>query len=69
MGELGDPEGTLGNPRLNIKQIGEIRMSVQIAKRLTIMLMENLQIYERTFGPIPLDPKETAPSIVSRQPS
>lgn len=69
LGELGDPEGTLDSPRLNIKQIGEVRMSVQIAKRLAIMLMENLQIYETTFGPIPLDPKEPPSSIVSRRPS
>jgi hypothetical protein len=68
-GELGDLEGSVDKPRLNIKQIGEVRMSVQIAKRLAMMLMENLQNYETAMGPIPLGPGEALPPIVSQPPS
>lgn len=42
------------NPAIIIKQIGEVRMSPQHAKKVTQVLLQQLEHYERTVGPIPL---------------
>ena len=44
-------------PTVNIKQGGEVRMSPQHAKRVVMLLIQQLRNYEETIGPIPL-PKE-----------
>lgn len=45
------------NPKMEVEQLGEIRMSPQLARRLTFLLMRQLQVYEQNFGRIP-SPKE-----------
>ena len=37
-----------------IEQVGEVRMSLQHAKRIVLVLVEQLRIYEQTVGPIAL---------------
>jgi hypothetical protein len=56
LGELGDQEDVEGKPVLNITQLGEVRMSAQIAKRLVILLSAQLKTYETLFGLIPSPP-------------
>jgi hypothetical protein len=47
-----------GDPAVaQIKLIGELRMSPQLAKRLALILIEQLKRYEQQFGEIP-GPKE-----------
>ena len=53
LGELGDGDLT----SVNITQLGEVRLSPQLAKRVTMLLAEQLRKYEAAFGEIPL-PKE-----------
>jgi hypothetical protein len=38
---------------ITVSQIGEVRMSPQHAKRVAIVLMQQIQNYEKTVGPIP----------------
>lgn len=45
------------NPKMEVEQLGEIRMSPQLAQRLTSLLLRQLQVYEQNFGQIPA-PKE-----------
>jgi len=40
-----------------VKLVGEVRLSPQLAKRVTMILVEHLHSYESQFGPIGL-PKE-----------
>lgn len=41
------------NPSTLVTLTGEARMSPQLAKRVTMLLMMQLQKYEHKFGPIP----------------
>ena len=41
-------------PTMTITQVGDLRMSVQLAKKLTMILLSQLQGYEQNIGPIPL---------------
>jgi hypothetical protein len=67
LGELGDsPSGD--NSTVGITQLGEVRMSPQLAKKLTLILIEQLKAYEQQFGEIPLA-KEQAASSEQRRPS
>jgi len=69
LGQLGDPELAGNVPMINIEQIGEVRLSLQIAKKLVAMLSDHISIYEKTFGPIPSEPNHALQPTVSRQPS
>lgn len=40
-----------------IREVGELRLSPQLAKRLTLILIEQLRHYEDRFGQIPI-PKD-----------
>ena len=52
LGEIGDT--VEGNPpSINVHQLGEIRISPPLAKKLVQVIAEQVQAYERTFGPIP----------------
>jgi hypothetical protein len=42
------------NPTIQVRQIGEVRMSPQHAKKITLILIGQLKHYEETIGPIPL---------------
>ena len=54
-GEIGDPPMP-DNPTVNIKLLGELRMSLPLAKRLTLIVVDQLKAYEAQFGEIPLPP-------------
>ncbi len=43
-------------PMAVIEQVGEVRMSLQHAKRIMLILVEQLKNYEQNIGPIPLPP-------------
>jgi len=50
LGEIGDqPTGQ----SINVTQLAELRMSPQFAKRLTLILLQQLRAYEELFGNIP----------------
>lgn len=53
LGVISEPP-TPKRPTILIKSIGEIRMSPQHAKKVTMILLQQLKIYEDTIGPIPL---------------
>jgi hypothetical protein len=57
LGEVEDLQVISDKPVMVITQLGEVRMSVQIAKRLALMLVDQLKTYEAMFGLIP-GPKE-----------
>ena len=38
---------------LSIKQLGEVRMSPQLAKKVAMISIEQLNAYEERFGPLP----------------
>jgi len=57
LGQVEDVLMITDKPVLTVTQLGEVRMSVQIAKRLTLMLVDQLKSYEAMFGSIP-GPKE-----------
>ena len=46
------------SPTVLIKQIGEIRMSPQHAKKVAQVLNNQLASYEKNIGPIPLPPED-----------
>ncbi|MDQ2839749.1 MAG: DUF3467 domain-containing protein [Acidobacteriota bacterium] len=51
-GEIGDAvEGDI--PSINVSQLGEVRVSPQLAKKLAEAIIAQVQAYERTFGKIP----------------
>ncbi len=56
LGELGDP---VFPTSVQVLQLGEIRMSPQIAKKLTMILIDQLRKYEQFYGVIP-SPDEDA---------
>jgi hypothetical protein len=39
---------------LKVKTFGEVRLAPQLAKKLTMMLLKQLQDYEDKYGPIPM---------------
>jgi hypothetical protein len=39
---------------IGVLQVGELRISPQLAKQLTAIMCEQLNIYEEQFGPIPV---------------
>ena len=39
-----------------VREVGELRLSPQLAKRLALILIEQLRHYEDRFGPIPTPP-------------
>jgi Protein of unknown function (DUF3467) len=45
-------EGAITN--VTITQLGEVRMAPQLAKKLTMLMIQQLQAYEAQFGEIPL---------------
>jgi hypothetical protein len=45
---------TAGSLELVVKEIADLRMSPQFAKRVALVLITQLEHYERTVGPIPL---------------
>jgi uncharacterized protein DUF3467 len=45
---------TTNDPTLTVRQVGEVSMSPQFAKRVAVILLGQLEQYERTIGPIPL---------------
>ena len=49
---------TADSPKSLITLNGEVRMSPQLAKRVTMILMMQLQSYEKQFGPIPQPPQD-----------
>jgi hypothetical protein len=57
LGEVEEIQLVADKPVMTVTQLGEVRMSVQIAKRLTLMVADQLKTYEAMFGPIP-SPKE-----------
>jgi hypothetical protein len=38
---------------ISVKQLGELRISPQLAKRLVIIILDQIKAYEATFGEIP----------------
>jgi hypothetical protein len=56
-GELSVAPDADGVPSALITQVGQVRLSPQIAKRVLFILAQQLQTYEAAFGPIP-QPKE-----------
>ncbi len=57
-GEITDPI-TAGQTVLTVKQLGEFRMSLQLAKKLTMIMLEQLRDYEERFGEIPVPQPKT----------
>ncbi len=51
LGEIGSAPGT--PPVVSVEEFGQIRMSPQLAKKLTMILAQQLQTYEEKFGVIP----------------
>lgn len=53
---LGEIAGvpTPDDPTVAVRQIAELRMSPQLTKKLTIILIQQLKGYEAQFGPIPI---------------
>lgn len=51
-GEISEP-ATPEHPVLSVMQIGEVRMSPEMAKRVVSIMAEQLKAYETKFGPIP----------------
>jgi len=45
---------TTSNPTITVREIGELNMSPQFAKRVAAILIGQLEHYERTIGVIPL---------------
>jgi hypothetical protein len=52
LGEIGGIPSE-GNPIIRVKQLGEVRMSPQLAKRVMTIITEQLRTYEERFGEIP----------------
>jgi hypothetical protein len=58
-----DEAPTSDKPTATIKQVGELHMSLELAKRLAMMMIGQLQVYEGRFGriPTPKDMSEDKP--------
>jgi hypothetical protein len=41
---------------ITVTQLGEIRIAPQLAKKLMLLMMQQVQAYEAQLGPIPLPP-------------
>ena len=54
---LGTIENRNSADAVQVKEIGELRLSPQFAKRLTMILIQQLKGYEATLGMIPI-PKD-----------
>jgi hypothetical protein len=54
LGEIGDALKEDNVPVLKVKRLGEVRLSPQLAKRLTMILIQQLKHYEETIGAIPV---------------
>ena len=52
LGEISDPPSS-ESPTLKIQQLGELRISPQLAKRLTLIMLDQIKVYEENFGEIP----------------
>jgi Protein of unknown function (DUF3467) len=53
LGEMGDIVAA-ENPAYSVKEIGELRISPQLAKKLMMLLGQQIQTYESIFGEIPV---------------
>lgn len=54
VGQIVDLAPRGGEPRaMKVEQVGEIRISPQLAKRLAVILESQVANYEQNFGPIP----------------
>ncbi len=55
---LGEIQGivTGDKPSVTVMQIADLRMSPQLTKKLTMILIQQLKTYEEQMGPIPLPP-------------
>lgn len=53
-GELGDIVQPDEIPAIAVRQLGELRISLELAKKLTMMMAEQLKSYEANVGDIPL---------------
>jgi hypothetical protein len=51
-GEIGETSGA-PNSSIQINQVGELRISPQLAKKLAVIIDTQIQSYEQTFGQIP----------------
>jgi hypothetical protein len=49
---------TKDEPTAVIKQVGELRMSPQLTKKVVQILRQQLDVYERRFGQIPMVPED-----------
>ena len=58
LGEISSITGT-DERVIAIKEIGELRISPQLAKSLTAIMTEQISFYEERFGQIPGPPKQT----------
>jgi hypothetical protein len=52
LGEIADAEGG-SSPSINVNQLGEVRISPQLAKKLVQIIYAQIQAYEQMFGQIP----------------
>ena len=57
LGEIAKPAAA-GDLVVSINQLGELRISVQLAKRLAVIMTRQIEAYEGRFGSIPLPPEE-----------
>jgi len=57
LGEIDSP-GTPDDPVVTIKQLGEFRISPQLANRLATIIAGQVQAYEQRFGAIPVLEKD-----------
>jgi hypothetical protein len=48
-----DEAATSNKPTVTIKQLGELHMSIELAKRLAMIVIGQLQAYAGRFGRIP----------------
>ena len=53
LGEIGDTSTVDDTAVVNVKQLGEMRLSPQLAKKLVQIMAEQLKAYEEQFGEIP----------------
>jgi hypothetical protein len=60
-----DEPATPNKPTVTIKQLGELHMSLELAKRLAMIVIEQLRAYEGRFGQIPM-PKEKPDTKILR---
>lgn len=56
-GEIAKPP-TPADPVANINQLGQLRISLQLAKRLAFIMTQQIQAYETRFGVLPAPPEE-----------